>query len=87
MDIPTWIWVPTLLLYAVLFIVDLWIVGRRPHIPSTAECVRWLTFYVSVAVVFGALLWAFTGRQQGVEFLRREGRRGRGIGRWRRTAR
>ncbi|MFN8156663.1 MAG: TerC family protein [Candidatus Nanopelagicales bacterium] len=68
MDIPTWIWVPTLLLYVVLFVVDLWIVGRRPHIPSTAECVRWLTFYVSIAVVFGGLLWAFTGRQQGVEF-------------------
>jgi tellurite resistance protein TerC len=67
-DIPTWIWVPTLVLYAVLFIVDLWVVGRRPHIPSTAECVRWLTFYISIAVMFGAGLWYFTGRQQGVEF-------------------
>jgi tellurite resistance protein TerC len=67
-DIPTWIWVPTIVLYVALFVVDLWIVGRRPHIPTTAECVRWLTFYVSVAVVFGACLWLFTGRQQGVEF-------------------
>ncbi len=68
MDIPTWIWVPTIVLYGVLFIVDLWVVGRRPHIPSTAECVRWLTFYISIAVMFGAGLWYFTGRQQGVEF-------------------
>ena len=68
MDIPTWIWVPTLLLYGVLFVVDLWIVGRRPHIPSTQECVRWLAFYIAVAVAFGACLWMFTGRQQGVEF-------------------
>ena len=68
MDIPTWIWVPTLLLYGVLFVVDLWIVGRRPHIPSTQECVRWLAFYIAVAVAFGACLWIFTGRQQGVEF-------------------
>jgi len=67
-DIPTWIWVPTLLLYGVLFVVDLWIVGRRPHIPSTQECVRWLAFYIAVAVAFGACLWMFTGRQQGVEF-------------------
>ena len=68
MDIPTWIWVPTIALYVVLFVVDLWVVGRRPHIPSTQECVRWLTFYIAIAVVFGGCLWAFTGRQQGVEF-------------------
>lgn len=68
MDIPTWIWVPTIALYVVLFVVDLWIVGRRPHIPSTQECVRWLAFYITVAVAFGGFLWAFTGRQQGVEF-------------------
>ncbi|HET7899565.1 MAG TPA: TerC family protein [Candidatus Nanopelagicales bacterium] len=68
MDIPTWIWVPTIVLYVVLFVVDLWVVGRRPHIPTTAECVRWLAFYVSVAVAFGGCLWLFTGRQQGVEF-------------------
>ncbi len=68
MDIPTWIWVPTIALYVVLFVVDLWIVGRRPHIPSTQECVRWLSFYIAVAVAFGGFLWAFTGRQQGVEF-------------------
>jgi len=67
-DIPTWIWVPTIALYVVLFVVDLWIVGRRPHIPSTQECVRWLSFYIAVAVAFGGFLWAFTGRQQGVEF-------------------
>lgn len=68
MDIPTWIWVPTIALYVVLFVVDLWVVGRRAHIPSTQECVRWLTFYIAIAVVFGGCLWAFTGRQQGVEF-------------------
>ena len=39
--IPGWIWAATLTLYAVLFVVDLLVVGRRPHIPSTAECVRW----------------------------------------------
>jgi tellurite resistance protein TerC len=67
-DIPTWIWVPTLALYAALFVLDLWVVGRRPHIPSTQECLRWLTFYVLVAIGFGTCLWVFTGRQQGVEF-------------------
>ena len=68
MSIPGWIWAPTLALYAVLFVVDLLVVGRRPHIPTTAECVRWLGFYVGLAVAFGLALGFFAGRQQGVEF-------------------
>ena len=68
MNIPGWIWAPTLALYAVLFTVDLLVVGRRPHIPSTGECLRWLGFYVGLGVAFGAALWFFAGRQHGVEF-------------------
>ena len=68
MNIPGWIWAPTLVLYAVLFTVDLVVVGRRPHIPSTAECLRWLGFYLTLGVSFGAALWVVAGRQHGVEF-------------------
>ena len=68
MDIPGWLWAPTLALYVGLFVLDLVVVGRRPHIPSRAECLRWLGFYVGVAVVFGAALWGLSGRQQAVEF-------------------
>jgi tellurite resistance protein TerC len=67
-NIPGWIWAPTLLLYAVLFVVDLAVVGRRPHIPSTAECLRWLGLYVGIAVAFGLTLGALTGHEHGVEF-------------------
>ena len=68
MNIPGWIWAPTLVLYAVLFIVDLLVVGRRPHVPTTGECLRWLSLYIGLGVAFGAALWAFAGRQHGVEF-------------------
>ncbi len=68
MNIPGWIWALTLALYAALFVVDLLIVGRRPHIPSTAECVRWLSLYIGLAIAFGLALWVFAGRQHSVEF-------------------
>lgn len=68
MTIPGWIWAPTLVLYAVLFTVDLLVVGRRPHIPSTAECLRWLGLYVGLAIAFGAALGVFAGHQHAVEF-------------------
>ena len=68
MNIPGWIWAPTLVLYAALFVVDLLVVGRRPHIPTTGECLRWLGFYVGLAILFGLGLWALSGRQHAVEF-------------------
>jgi tellurite resistance protein TerC len=67
-NIPGWIWAPTLVLYAVLFVIDLVVVGRRPHVPTTGECVRWLSFYIALGVAFGGALWFFAGRQHGVEF-------------------
>ena len=68
MNIPGWIWAPTLALYAVLFTVDLVVVGRRPHIPSTAECLRWLGLYIGLGIAFGVALWTFAGHEHGVEF-------------------
>ena len=68
MNIPGWIWAPTLVLYAVLFVIDLLVVGRRPHVPTTAECVRWLGLYIGLGIAFGGALWMFAGRQHGVEF-------------------
>jgi tellurite resistance protein TerC len=67
-NIPGWLWAPTLVLYTALFVVDLLVVGRRPHVPTRAECLRWLGFYVGLAVAFGAALWALSGRAHAVEF-------------------
>ncbi|MFN8170041.1 MAG: TerC family protein [Candidatus Nanopelagicales bacterium] len=68
MTIPGWVWAATLLLFLVLFVIDLAIVGRRPHIPSTAECLRWLGLYVGLAVAFGAAMWGWAGREYSVQF-------------------
>jgi tellurite resistance protein TerC len=67
-NIPGWVWAPTLVLYAGLFLLDLVVVGRRPHIPSTGECLRWLGLYIGIALAFGAALWTFAGHEHGVEF-------------------
>ena len=56
MLIPGYIW------------LDLVVVGRRPHIPTTAECLRWLGLYVGLAVAFGLGLGAWAGRDYSVQF-------------------
>lgn len=42
----------------IVLLVDLLMVLRRPHVPSTKESALWISFYVGLAVIFGLLvLW------------------------------
>lgn len=58
----------TLVVLAVFFIVDLFIIGRRPHVPSTKECVQHIAFFVVMALIFGACIWFFAGSTPAMEF-------------------
>ncbi|WP_418968697.1 TerC family protein [Alloscardovia omnicolens] len=67
-EIPVWFMAATFVVLAVFFMVDLFIVGRKPHIPSTKECVQHIAFFVAMALIFGALIWSFAGSQPAIEF-------------------
>src|SRR5215207_9006391 len=54
--LPTWFEVTSLVAVVVLLVVDLIVVGRRPHVPSIKESALWVAFYVGLAVAFGVLL-------------------------------
>lgn len=41
----------------VIIVVDLLLVIRRPHVPSFKEALLWVVFYVSLAVLFGLVLY------------------------------
>ncbi|MDO7867590.1 TerC family protein [Nocardioides jiangxiensis] len=55
---PT-VWIATLLVTLGIVLVDVVIIGRRPHEPTLREASRYLTFYVALAVAFGIGLWVF----------------------------
>ncbi len=58
-----WVWVATLVALTAILVLDLLIIGRRPHEPSLRESSLWVTFYVALALVFGvglAVLDSFT---------------------------
>ena len=62
MTVPGWLWAATIALFLVLFTLDFWIVGRRPHVPKTPELLRWLGLFVGSAILFGLVLgWQFGG--------------------------
>ncbi|KAB8293529.1 tellurium resistance protein TerC [Bifidobacterium avesanii] len=58
----------TFVVLAIFFIVDLLIIGRRPHIPSTKECVQHIAFFVVMALIFGGCIWFFAGSKPAIEF-------------------
>jgi TerC family integral membrane protein len=67
-DVPLWLWIATVGITTGLLLVDVFIIGRRPHEPETKEVTRHLIGFISLAVVFGIGVWVFAGGQYGGEF-------------------
>jgi tellurite resistance protein TerC len=68
MNIPVWGWLVTLGVMAVFLLVDIFVIARRPHVPSMAEAGRHLGFYIGLAILFGAYVWLQWGGQYAGEF-------------------
>jgi tellurite resistance protein TerC len=67
-DVPTWLWWATVLITTGLLLVDVFVIGRRPHTPETPELIRHLAFFIGLAIAFGIGVWVFAGGQYGGEF-------------------
>ncbi len=68
MNVPSWGWYLTLGLMALALFVDVFVIARRPHVPSMAEATRYLVFYVALAIVFGLFIWKAWGGLYAGEF-------------------
>jgi tellurite resistance protein TerC len=68
MNVPMWVWILTIGVTTVLLLVDVVVIGRRPHIPSMAEAGRYLAVYVSLAVLFGVGVWLLSGAEFAAQY-------------------
>ena len=68
MDVPSWLWWTTIIVTSTFLLVDVLIIGRRPHEPSMKEVARYLAFYIGLAVAFGIGVFVFSGSRYGTEF-------------------
>ncbi|MCL7455725.1 TerC family protein [Micromonospora echinofusca] len=68
MDVSGLVWAGTLVALTGILLVDLLIIGRRPHEPSVRESSLWVGFYVALALVFGAGLWLTSGPSAAGQF-------------------
>jgi tellurite resistance protein TerC len=67
-NVPTWVWFATIALAVVVFAIDVFVIARRPHVPSTREVSTALGGYVGAAVLFGLGIWYFSGLQYAGEY-------------------
>ncbi|MFK3981169.1 TerC family protein [Micromonospora sp. NPDC050397] len=68
MDVSALTWIITLVVLVGVLLLDLLIIGRRPHEPSIRESSLWVGFYVVLALIFGLGVWATSGGRFAGEF-------------------
>jgi tellurite resistance protein TerC len=68
MHVSTAVWLITLGGLTAILLADLFIIGRKPHEPSTRESALWVSLYVSMAIAFGIAVTFFSGPRYGGEF-------------------
>ena len=54
--LPLWFEITAYAVMGAILLFDLVMVIRKPHVPSTRESALWITFYVSLAVIFGLIV-------------------------------
>ncbi|MCH9275638.1 TerC family protein [Bifidobacterium amazonense] len=67
-ETPVAFMIATFVVLAAFFVVDLFVIGRKPHVPSTKECLQHIAFFVVAALIFGGIMWAVAGAKPAVEF-------------------
>ena len=68
LPIPWEVWGITLGVIVGLFVLDLVVSARNPHIIHFKEAAAWSVFYIAVAIVFGFVFGAWAGPPYGAEY-------------------
>ena len=69
MHVTTLTWLATVAGLLLLLVFDQWVAARKgEHEFSHREALRWVAFYVTLAVAFGAGMWLVAGGRYGAEF-------------------
>ncbi len=68
MNVHLYAWIITLAVTIVILLVDVLVIGRRPHEPSMKEAGTFIGIYVALAILFGVGVWVISGATYGKEF-------------------
>src|SRR5690606_19297982 len=63
--LPLWFEIGSMILLVGIFLVDLLLILRRPHVPSMREASLWVGFYVLLALLFAGAMFFIGDVQHG----------------------
>ena len=69
MHVHAYVWIITILVMGALLFLDVMVLGRKPHVPSTKECATFVGVFVGLAVLFGLGVWILQGHSAGGQFV------------------
>ena len=67
--LPAWFEIGTYIVLTLIIVFDVVIAYRRPHVPSTRESALWISFYVSLALVFALLMYLLGDAEHAGQFI------------------
>jgi len=67
-SVPVWAWLATVAGLAGVIVGDLLLVDRRDNEFQARDAVRWVSFYIGVAVAFGVMLYFWQGASYAGQF-------------------
>ncbi|QEE60935.1 TerC family protein [Salinibacterium sp. dk2585] len=67
--LPVWFEVGSLVVLSAIIVFDLIIAYKRPHVPSVKESSLWVGFYVTLALIFAALMFMLGDAEHGGQFI------------------
>jgi tellurite resistance protein TerC len=68
LEIPLQVWALTLAVIVGLFVLDLVVSARNPHVIGFKEAAAWSVFYIAVAIIFGIVFGQWAGPPYGAEY-------------------
>ena len=68
MEVHLYAWIITVVVMVMILVIDVLILGRRPHEPSMKEAGLFIGIYVALAVMFGLGVWVIAGPRYAGEF-------------------
>ncbi len=66
---PWWAWLGFHVFVFAMLALDLGVFNRKVHAPSVKEAAAWSSVWITLALVFNALIFSTKGPQQGLEWL------------------
>ncbi|BDG59994.1 TerC family protein [Caldinitratiruptor microaerophilus] len=64
-----WLWVPFTIMIVTALAVDLGVLNRKAHRPSTREAGLWVLVWVALALAFNVFVYFWEGPERALEFL------------------